>query len=391
MSPSSSPFSVDSDAEKNEKDPSMVIVEVTERSLTSVEINKGIEKDNLSLARASADIGAVQDVAENYGKHKRTLEEQVEACDPCEYYKPIIFWTRNDVQRLLQYTHQELDFFGGVRNTRTALLDLDRIDSNSDDVYLLYSNKTGEDLGGGSFTWNREHVWPCDRGVRCSRGNPDYTDIHNMFPADREVNIARGNRFFDDLPDDCTDVDGCVVLEDTIKYSDEIFQPPGYVRGVVARVIFYMDLRYTHLELTDNPDLDKENLNQMAYLSTLLQWHEEYPPEAKEIERNNRACSEWQGNRNPFIDYPELAGIIYGTSTTSKVRVPSPACREETDAPTPETPPEPMLFPSDWEGIKTSTDESSNDLSNSSTRNERNALFKLMYGILLFTCIFLSV
>lgn len=317
--------------EKDDEKASMVIVEVTERSLTSIEINEGIDKDNLGLARSSTGIGKAQVTAAMHGTRKRNLEEAIAACDPCEYYKPIIFWTRRDVQRLLQFTHDALPYFGTRRNTNAALLDLHKINSTSTDVHLIYSNKTGLDLGSGSYTWNREHVWPCDRGVRCSRGNPDYTDIFNMFPADREVNIARGNRFFDDIQDNCTSGE-CVILEDIIKYggANDAFQPPERVRGVIARAILYMDLRYMHLEVTDNPDPKKDN--QMAYLSTLLRWHETYPPDAREIERNDLSCSKWQGNRNPYIDFPELAGILHGNSTGISVREIPQECI--TEAPT---------------------------------------------------------
>lgn len=39
-------------------------------------------------------------------------------------------------------------------------------------------------------------------------------------------------------------------------------------------------------------------------------WHEEDPVDEFEIQRNNRIY-EYQGNRNPFIDYADLATILY--------------------------------------------------------------------------------
>ena len=62
------------------------------------------------------------------------------------------------------------------------------------------------------------------------------------------------------------------------------------------------------LELTDCPT----TMNQMAHLSVLLQWHKDDPPLIQEQERNNRVCERWQGNRNPFVDYPELAAHFFG-------------------------------------------------------------------------------
>jgi len=370
VSPPSFPAPIDPAANKDDKEPSMVIIEVTERSLTSIEIKEGIEKDNLFLARSSAGFEEAEELAAIHGTHKRKLYE---ACDPCEYYKPIIFWTRQDIQRLLQNTQETLPYFGGNRNTITALLDLNRIDSSSQDIDLIYSNKTGFSREDGQYSWNREHVWPCDRGLRCRRGNPEFTDIHNMFPADKQIDVVRANRFFDEISDDCTNGDDCILLEDLIKYGGEndVFQPPEDVRGVVARVILYMDLRYTHLEATDKPNPNKNN--QMAYLSTLLEWHEKYPPTTREIERNNRACSVWQGNRNPFVDFPALAGILHGDSSMSDVVDPFPYCKERTE--------DPSELPSPME---TSIDESSGESSSIG-----GALLILVNGILL--CLFLFV
>ena len=69
------------------------------------------------------------------------------------------------------------------------------------------------------------------------------------------------------------------------------------------------------LELTDCPreeDDDTSNKNQMGYLSDLLRWHQEDPPDDSERWRNDRVCSRWQGNRNVFIDFPELVTVMYG-------------------------------------------------------------------------------
>ena len=49
-------------------------------------------------------------------------------------------------------------------------------------------------------------------------------------------------------------------------------------------------------------------------LEIMLQWHIDDPVSEKEIERNN-AVYEIQGNRNPFIDFPDLVEKIFGSDT----------------------------------------------------------------------------
>ncbi len=68
--------------------------------------------------------------------------------------------------------------------------------------------------------------------------------------------------------------------------------PREGVRGEVARAYFYMSRQYK----IPIPD-DLEN--------TLRQWHLADPPDAWE-EKRNTLIEQDQGNRNPFIDHPEL-------------------------------------------------------------------------------------
>lgn len=50
----------------------------------------------------------------------------------------------------------------------------------------------------------------------------------------------------------------------------------------------------------------------MGLLSTLLEWNNVDPPSTTEVLRNGRVCSLYQGNRNPFVDHPEYASLIWG-------------------------------------------------------------------------------
>jgi hypothetical protein len=84
-------------------------------------------------------------------------------------------------------------------------------------------------------------------------------------------------------------------------------------------MIFYMAVRYEgldsypDLELTEAmlPQSNKEPLH--GVLSSLLDWHRNDPVDAWEGNRNDIIYNSYQGNRNPFLDFPELAEHLWGT------------------------------------------------------------------------------
>jgi endonuclease I len=69
-----------------------------------------------------------------------------------------------------------------------------------------------------------------------------------------------------------------------------------------------MYIRYDGLKLTDN--IQNADKTSMGKLSLFLEWHEDDPVDNFEIQRNNRIYA-YQGNRNPFIDYPEYVDRIF--------------------------------------------------------------------------------
>lgn len=50
---------------------------------------------------------------------------------------------------------------------------------------------------------------------------------------------------------------------------------------------------------------------EMGVLSTLLRWNDIDPPSREEKLRNERICKLYQHNRNPFVDHPEYANLIW--------------------------------------------------------------------------------
>ena len=73
------------------------------------------------------------------------------------------------------------------------------------------------------------------------------------------------------------------------------------VKGDVARIYFYMLVRYPYLY---------SSFNLVADLDVMLEWNEIDPVDELEIHRNEVVYN-YQGNRNPFIDHPESANLIW--------------------------------------------------------------------------------
>ncbi len=209
----------------------------------------------------------------------------------------------------------------------TALTYTDQDPANPDNIILLYSGRSiaKKDNGSGSAStnqdfWNREHVWAKSHGFPDS-SQRGYTDIHHLRPADVSMNSTRSDKDFAAGGDAVTEAP-------ENSYTANTWEPRDTVKGDVARMMFYMDVRYD--VGTDNtmPDLvlvnqvgtPRTNLadgkGELGKLCTLLEWHTLDPVDSFEIERNN-TIYEYQDNRNPFIDHPEWVEVIYADACSS--------------------------------------------------------------------------
>jgi endonuclease I len=181
-------------------------------------------------------------------------------------------------------------------------------------VRLVYTQRTGpysKRLSGRPAVagdWNREHTWPKSRGLGGS-ATPQYSDLNHLRPADYLANSERGNKNFGPAEHA---VRGSLDVS-AGKESRNTFEPKDEVKGDVARMLFYMTVRYPHLELVtgDAPEGSREP--KMGQLCTLLAWHEVDPVSVDETRRNAAVCR-IQKNRNPFIDNPDWATHLWGDS-----------------------------------------------------------------------------
>jgi len=172
---------------------------------------------------------------------------------------------------------------------------------------------------GENDSWEREHVWPKSRGFP-DENQDGYTDLHHLRPADRNINSERSNYGYNmggkTVMDKLSDGEE-VPTAAKIDADNNSFEPPDPAKGQVARMIFYMAVRYEGGPGENMPDLVLRNENNrvsepwIGSLCALIEWNNSFPPTEFERRRNNRVM-ELQGNRNPFIDEPDWANLIWG-------------------------------------------------------------------------------
>ncbi|QWC00333.1 endonuclease [Mycoplasmatota bacterium] len=165
--------------------------------------------------------------------------------------------------------------------------------------------------------WNREHIWSKSRGDFSDDNDTAHNDAHHLVAAERVMNSTKNNRFFEDCFDgDDENIEDRGYGNTTCNVWE--FEPRDEVKGDVARMIFYMAVRYESdildLEVINDPEEDKSlKLPVYGDIDDLLRWHIEDPVSEQEIKRNEVIFS-YQENRNPFIDLPDLVELIWGTA-----------------------------------------------------------------------------
>jgi hypothetical protein len=241
---------------------------------------------------------------------------KVEPTGPSDYFESLSGESGHNLSQAIQDIIAE----EGVVKIHTyaditdILKSADQSPRNSNEVWLAYREESRPKYlyqlsSSGTGFWNREHVYPRSRGGFFSIEDDEIatginqwwmtnadslrhanSDAHGLRATDANENSSRGNQHFGDY----TGPEGTL----------------GSFRGDIARAIFYLSMRFNDLSVVDG---FPENTGQLGDLQTLLQWHLDDPVDDFEMNRNNIVYT-WQNNRNPFIDYPELANYIWGNN-----------------------------------------------------------------------------
>lgn len=194
----------------------------------------------------------------------------------------------------------------------------------------MYSSEKRDQYLGGSEQ-SREHCMPRSWwGKRANYSSYDANgDLFNLFPADCAANSAKSNLPLGEAGVTKFDNGVSKVGMNTYPkgYRGYIFEPADEYKGDFARVYFYMVTCYEDYAYDWRPDGIKSMLKAESYpgfqpwaLEMLLKWSREDPVSEKEIERN-KAVYRIQGNRNPFVDFPDLAEYIWGNKQAESLVV----------------------------------------------------------------------
>ena len=195
---------------------------------------------------------------------------------------------------LMKSTHKNITSYNDCRDL-VFRVDCEQGDtSHATTLYTDYSMTTSD--WSPAWNCNREHVWPQSLGGGNTSGGG--ADLHHIRPAEKGVNSSRGNKPYGETT------------------SQGYYEPADHVKGDVARIILYVYVRWnSEWGATDVTEVFES-------VDILLAWCELDPVDTWEMGRNE-VVEDIQGNRNTFIDYPELAWLIFGREVPDGMVTPS--------------------------------------------------------------------
>ncbi len=189
----------------------------------------------------------------------------------------------------------------------------------------------------GEVKLNREHIWPKSRASYAQEFGG--ADLHHLRPSAESVNMAKSDHMFGYVDGTYSDgIDEGEIGGNTLYWlmePDDLFECKDDVKGDVARILLYVycrwmqpnlysDVAEKNLPPMDEDDSANNGKRVIESLDTLLLWCALDPVDTWEMEQNDRIQS-IQGNRNVFIDYPDLAWKLFGRTAPNGMTTPTKA------------------------------------------------------------------
>lgn len=184
------------------------------------------------------------------------------------------------------------------------------IDRYSPETTWVQSTSQGESGTG----MNIEHSFP--KSWWGGTTNQAYQDLYNLMPCEQKINSSKSNYPMGKVATVKT-TNGMTKIG-TGTEGFVVWEPGDEWKGDFARGYMYMATCYQNLTFSNNVAQeilttgDYPTLKPWAY-TLYIEWAKDDQVSQLEIARNN-AVSEIQGNRNPFVDFPNLMDYIWGDS-----------------------------------------------------------------------------
>ena len=216
----------------------------------------------------------------------------------------------NSLRTLMTSTHSYISSYKDCKNYASST-DCENGDGSVLLIYTSYSATMSQWDG-----WNREHVWPQSLGGDNTSGGG--ADLHHVRPSDAGVNSSRGNKKYGEVGDGASAKYGSNPAIGYLGgyYNSTYFEPLDNVKGDVARICLYVYTRW-------GSNWGAESITKVFQsVDVLLEWCKLDPVDTWEMGRNE-VVQGIQGNRNVFIDYPELAWTLFGEEVPTDMQTPS--------------------------------------------------------------------
>ena len=211
-----------------------------------------------------------------------------------------------ELHNLMANAQNKQTSYGETRNL-FKYTDIQNSGKTSDKISSFYSGKEiGPNWDTGK-TWNREHTWPNSKGDMSGNGE---NDIMMLRPTATSENGSRSN-----------DAYGTNGFYDPNKESEGKHN----LHGDVARIILYQYVRWECTKASDTSGGRYSIFGTKGVIESrevLLAWMQEDPVDTWELGRNDSVES-ITGTRNVFVDYPELAFVLFGQQVPENYQTPS--------------------------------------------------------------------
>lgn len=216
-----------------------------------------------------------------------------------------------ELRELMTDTHKKQTSYANCRDYADET-DCENGNTTIITLYTSYASSQGEYNGGSG--WNREHVWPKSLGGFETSGAG--ADLHHIRPSENRTNSNRGNLKYGEVSGGKTTTGNLSGIAGG-TYSSGYFEPLDNVKGDVARICLYVYVRWG-AEYSKCSSIT----NVFQSVDVLLEWCALDPVDTWEMGRNE-VVESIQGNRNVFIDYPELAWQLFGKTAPDNMTTPS--------------------------------------------------------------------